>query len=208
MEERRAPSAKSVFVTPQKRPNAEESAGSEGSKFQRGGEEDVAEAEFTLQFQGDNSVTLIPGTNKLNVLDTIGDEDPAALVVYDDDNCIAAVAILNALPAGMFPAWLNGGVAPVSLAHFKTSLINRVHGLAAVPSHVSGNCLIAPCTISEHVRVCVQMYSLALDPTLGLIPPAHLPLARNFLIADGSRKTTAIADPIQQPPAPLNGIIN
>jgi len=142
-------SVNTLFKTPLKRQGDE--ASSEEPKHQKIIEGDE---EYYLQVNRDSSITLTPGTNSLTCLETIGDDDPAAMLVYDDDKCISSIALLNALPPGTFPLWLNSGTSPISLAQFKTSLINRVHQLAAVPALVVGHGLIAPL---YHFRACQSL---------------------------------------------------
>jgi hypothetical protein len=140
-------------------------------------------------------------TNVKNVLDKVGDDDPAALLVWDIDHVIEAVLHLNshAGAGAVLPPWLGGSPYPITSAAFMQCIVNRV---GAVGGGVIGNALIAPNTYQQYAKVQTLMYAIGQDPVVSTLPPNVLPLARNFSMGDKKAKTTGEPDPVLAPPPP------
>ena len=132
---------------------------------------------------------------------SVGLDDPAALIMWNDTNLGNALADINAAGAA-FPEWLNGGVRPVSIATLKQSILRHVSTTARAGG-VVGNCLIAPNTIPQYADIKTHLFALGILPIFRAIDPAHLPIGANYIIADREAQTTATADPVPAPPRGL-----
>jgi len=162
--------------------------------------EEVAEYCFELLPNGNIKLVSL-STHVQSVLSTVGDDDPAALLMWDVDNVNSAVEHLNNAAAdnATAPVWLGGGAFPITSSGFMQAIATRV---GAQGGGVIGNALIAPNSIAQYAKVQISMFSLGQDPLISTLPASVLPLARNFLMCDRKAQTTGTPDPVPVPLAP------
>eukprot|EP00931_Biecheleriopsis_adriatica_P054026 TRINITY_DN31756_c0_g1_i1.p1 TRINITY_DN31756_c0_g1~~TRINITY_DN31756_c0_g1_i1.p1 ORF type:complete len:180 (-),score=27.47 TRINITY_DN31756_c0_g1_i1:18-557(-) len=131
------------------------------------------------------------------VLDLVGEDDPALLICWDTPNLVAAVAAMNG-GALLPPPWLAGAL-PISTTQLQVAICAKVNGDAG-GGGVICNALIAPNNASQYANLKTSLGYLGFDAFLQQSPA--LPLGRIFVLNDGGRRTTGVADPVLAPPAP------
>ena len=138
------------------------------------------------------------------------DEDPACLIMWDEDNVEATVNAMNAAAAAAGggaapPVWLNfpAGGGPMTIPHFKQAILTHVQ-TSCGGGGVIGNALIAPNTLIQYSNVKCLLGGIGFDPFF--VANAVCPIGRHYVIADRQRNTTAVADPIPPPPSGLQGV--
>jgi hypothetical protein len=156
------------------------------------------------------TLTMAPGWE--DVLPQTNDNDPGSLIMWDVDHCIATVKAFNIAIAkqaanpnpneAVPPEWLNMAVgqAGITVAGLQAAVLAHVQ-VAAGGGGVVGNALIAPNTMEEYCRVRECFLNIGYDPFF----KAHAvcPIGRNYVLADCTKKTTAVASPIVPPSAGL-----
>ena len=128
----------------------------------------------------------------------VGDDDPAALVIWDDDNVDFNVAAFSvAINRGaVLPPWL---AAPIARKGLKVSILQHVRGIACGnETEVVGNALIGPNTLVKFARITQLLHSIS-DIQL-FCDHAVCPIGHLHVIADRRAKTTAFAAPLAAPP--------
>jgi hypothetical protein len=153
---------------------------------------------------GKIKVTLAAGWR--HVLPKTLDDDPAFLMVWNDDNILATVnafnqALLNPNNGPAPPEWLHVGAGvghQITVPGLKTLILAYVQ-LRAASGGVVGKCMIAPNSVSQYCRVCSAFCGVGMEPFF--IAHAVCPIGRNYILADYRKRTTAEADPILAPPA-------
>ncbi len=151
---------------------------------------------------GTVTLTMAPGWKK--VLPKTSQKDPGCLIMWDDDNILATVnafnaAMLNPDPNGPAPPeWLHVGEGnQITIPALKRAILTRLQ-LEAGGGGVVGNCLIAPNSYEEYCRIGHFCCYMAIIPFF--VEHAVCPIGRNYVLAEGSKKTTAVASPIPPPP--------
>jgi hypothetical protein len=148
-------------------------------------------------------LTMAPGWE--HVLPQTFEEDPACLIIWDDNNIAATVNAFNvAIGNGAVPpGWFNVAAGhPITIPGLKNAILTLVQGVAG-GGGVVGNCMIAPNTIPQYTNVCMHFQNVGFNPFF--IAHAVCPIGRNYILADRSQHTTAVADPIL-PVAAQHGI--
>ncbi len=145
---------------------------------------------------GTVQLTLARGWKK--VLPKKQEEDPASLILWDDDNLLATVEAFNAAllnPNGPAPPkWLNlGDDNQITIPALKAAILAHVQ-VAGGGGGIVGNAVIAPNTFAQYCRIFVQFHDLGRDAFF--VAHAVCPIGRNYKLADRRNNTTAVADPI------------
>ena len=164
----------------------------------------VEEAEYQVQRLPDGNVKLVSlSTRAQDALSTVGDDDPAALLIWDVDKVHSAVVHLNNAAAAnanaTAPVWLSSGAFPITSNGFMQAIATH---LGTQGGGVVGNALIAPNSVQQYANVKTLMFSLGQDPLVSSLPASVLPLARNFFMGDRKAQTTGTPDPVLVPSAP------
>ena len=160
----------------------------------------------SVKLNGKYAVIDDPSVEVSKALSRVGDDDPAALFVWDDDNCHAFVSHLNVQPAALIPAWL--GPLPITLAQLKRNLLTKIN-MDAGGGGVVNLCLIAPNTFQQYANIKTMCGFLGVSsafPLLATLPPFPLPICRMYALADKAARTTGVADPVLVPAAPDRGL--
>ena len=134
-----------------------------------------------------------------HVVSKIGDDDPVALVIWDDDNVDSTVAALNgAVQQGAAPpSWLT--TVPITRQDLKIAILDHVRTNACGnQTEVVGNALLGPNNLAEFTRIAQEL------GYIGSIPlfqnHAVGPIGRLFVIADRKAKTIAVPNPLSTNP--------
>jgi hypothetical protein len=130
----------------------------------------------------DGTVTIHPKAKNVEaLLARVGEEDPAALLVWNHSNIQLAVNAINAAAPGVVPpAWL-GGAYPIGADQLMQSIVAKVCAEAGAGG-VIGNCLLGPNTIMQYANIKTCLIALGQDDIIRLAPA--VPLARNFILCD------------------------
>ncbi|CAE7586009.1 unnamed protein product [Symbiodinium necroappetens] len=134
------------------------------------------------------------------------EDDPAVALDWDTANLQAMVDAINAAAVGVVPPppWVAGAY-PITPTQLQQAILARVQALAG-GGGVVGRFVLAPNTMQQYGNIKAQLGYLGLDP-LFTAHPAHVPIARAYVLADRRNATTAVADPIPAPPAPAVALI-
>ncbi len=148
---------------------------------------------------GTVTLTMAPGWE--HVLPQTVEEDPACLIIWDDNNILATVNAFNAAigNGAVSPEWLNVEEGnPITIPGLKSAIFMLVQ-VAAGGGGVVGNCMITPNNIPQYKNVCSLFSCLGFDPFC--IAHVVCPIGRIYILADCRHHTTAVADPILPPAA-------
>jgi hypothetical protein len=113
---------------------------------------------------GTVTLTMSPGWE--HVLPQTFEEDPACLIIWDDDNILATVNNFNVAIANRAapPGWFNVVAGhPITIPGLKNAILTVVQG-AAGGGGVVGNCMIAPNSIPQYVKVYMLFQNVGFDP--------------------------------------------
>ena len=135
-----------------------------------------------------------------HILRGISEDDPAVVFDWDHANLHATTVTINAAGAaagGIPPPWV-GAAYPITELQLQHAILARVQA-AAGAGGVIGNSIIAPNSTQQYANVKVQLNNLGLDP---FFAGATVPIAKIYVIMDGKKAVTGVADPVAAPPAP------
>ncbi|CAE7946174.1 unnamed protein product [Symbiodinium sp. KB8] len=123
------------------------------------------------------------------------EDEPAVALDWDTANLQAMVDAINAAAVGVVPPppWVAGAY-PITPTQLQQAILARVQALAG-GGGVVGRFVLAPNTMQQYGNIKAQLGYLGLDP-LFTAHPAHVPIARAYVLADRRNATTAVADPI------------
>ena len=169
----------------------------------------ASEALLKIERLGCDELRVILAEGWDHVLPQKGEDDPGSLIMWDDDNVEATVAAFNAaINLGAVPPyWMNvaAGV-PITTPALKTAILAHVQASSG-GGGVVGNAMIAPNTVPQYKNMASQFCFIGIEPFFR--KHAVCPIGRNYILADRTHNTTAVADPIAIPPVALGvGVFN
>ena len=163
------------------------------------------EALVDIETLAEGKICVVLAEGWENVLPQEGEDDPGALIMWEDDNVDSTVAAFNAaIPGGAVPPpWLN---VPITRQGLKVSILEHVRGLACGnETCVVGNSFIGPNTLSEFItRVTQELGFIGFNQFFrnhAVCPIGHL-----YVLADGRANATAVANPLVAPPDGSEGV--
>lgn len=137
-------------------------------------------------------------------LGCVGLNDPSAIVAWNTDRLVAAVANINAaMPA--LPGWV--GVAyPITATQLQNAIMAHVNASAGAGG-VANVSMISNNTVMQYGKIQTYFAFLGQDPLFAPVAAGNYPIANLYCGVDATRRNHAVADPVLVPPPPGKGIV-
>ncbi len=165
---------------------------------------DLAIPDVELEALSDGRLKVHLNSEFQDVLNQVGDDDPAFLIAWDIDNLSNLVERINAAPPTGELFGINA--FPVSVNQFRNALVQEIIRISGRGGGNIADQLIAPNTISQYAKLVTAASHLGLNAyfmKLNAAVALNVPIGRVYIMADEVDQMIAVADPVLPPP---NGV--